>query len=96
MTLTGKQKHHLRGLAHNRQPIVSVGNAGVTPAVITELDAALAHHELVKIKLPSVDRRQRGAILETLCQATGAEVVQVIGHIGVAFRANEDPGITLP
>ena len=96
MTLSGKQKHYLRGLAHNRHVVVTVGSAGPTEAVIAELDAALACHELVKIRLPAVDRRRRSAVLQDLCQATGAQAVQLIGHIGVVYRAKHVPVIQLP
>ena len=96
MSLSGKQKHFLRGLAHSRPAIVIVGNAGPTDAVIAELDAALEHHELVKIKLAGMDKQQRKSALSKLCKATGAQAVQLIGHMGVLYRANQDPKITLP
>lgn len=96
MTLTGKQKNYLRGLAHNRKPVVTVGNAGATAAVIAELDAALSHHELVKIKLPAAERGQRMTIFSALCEATGAIPVQQIGRIAVAYRAEPEPKLVLP
>ncbi|MBX2848516.1 MAG: YhbY family RNA-binding protein, partial [Acidiferrobacterales bacterium] len=34
MTLTGKQKNYLRGIAHNKNPIVMIGNKGLTDAVM--------------------------------------------------------------
>ena len=96
MSLSGKQKHYLRGLAHSRPAIVTVGNAGPTDAVVTELDTALAHHELVKIKLAGMDRQQRKSAMQNLCEATGAQEVQLIGNMGVVYRANTDPKIKLP
>lgn len=95
-TLSGKQKHYLRGLAHARDPVVIVGSAGPTTAVKSELDSALTRHELVKIRLPAVDRHQRAAIVEDLCRSTAAQPVQLIGRIGIVYRAKQDPEIQLP
>ena len=51
MNLSGKQKNHLRGLAHALNPVVSIGNKGLTESVAAEVELALAQHELIKIKL---------------------------------------------
>jgi len=96
MPLTGKQKNYLRGLAHPKQPTVTVGSAGASPALIKELDSALSHHELLKIKLPAIDRAQRQQLLEQLCRESGAEVVQLVGRVGVMYRAADTPVIVLP
>ena len=95
--LTGRQKRHLRGLAHSRHPLVRVGNNGATQAVAEELDRTLAHHELVKIKVESNDREERRDIITSLGEQCSAEIVQTIGKIAVLFRRNPDePKITLP
>ena len=96
MTLTGKQKHYLRGLAHNRKPVVTVGVSGVTPAVVEELEQALEHHELLKIKLPASDRGERQLLLEQICRQTGAELVQLLGRNGTVYRPAEKPKVQLP
>ena len=83
MLLSGKQKHYLRGLAHNRKPVVTVGAAGVNGAVIGEVDQALDHHELLKIKLPAVDREQRQDLLQR-------------GRTGTIYRPGTTPKIKLP
>ncbi len=95
MSLSGKQKHYLRGLAHSRPAIVTVGNVGPSNAVAAELDAALTHHELVKIKLAGMNRQQRKLAVQKLCDATGAQEVQIIGNMAVVYRANTDPKIKL-
>jgi len=51
--LTPAQRQFLKGLAHTRQPVVMIGNQGLTAAVLKEIDHALAAHELVKIKAAS-------------------------------------------
>lgn len=94
--LTGNQKRYLRGLAHHRKPVVTVGVNGVTESVRAEIDQALAHHELLKVKLPAVDAAGKTAMLDQLCAATGAQWVQTIGRIGVIYRPAPEPSITIP
>lgn len=96
MSLTGKQRNTLRGLAHHLKPVIMVGDAGVTEAVFNEIKQALDHHELIKIKLRVGDRNDRRAALENICNETGAEAVQEIGQIAVIFRAAPEPVIKLP
>ncbi len=94
--LRGKQLNYLRGLAHHRKVVVSVGAAGVSRGVVAELDEALRVHELVKVKLAGEDRGERQRCMERLCAATGAHAVQIIGHTGVLYRAGAEPVIVLP
>ena len=68
MQLSPRQKRHLRGLGHALKPVVMIGSAGVTPAVIAELDGALAHHELVKVRVRSGDRSDREGLIRRLQQ----------------------------
>lgn len=95
MTLTGKQKHHLRGLAHHKKPVVMIADAGLTETVQDEINKALAHHELIKIKIRA-EREERAAILEKICADTGAEAVQSIGQVAVLYLRGESPTIQLP
>ena len=96
MKLTGKQLNHLRSLAHHLKPVVTVGAAGVTPAVASELEGALTSHELVKIRLPSLGKSEKRELLERLCTMTGSSSVQLIGRMGVAFRTSPAQLIRLP
>jgi len=89
MQLTEKQRRHLKGLAHPLKPVVLLGNAGLTDAVVAETTRALADHELIKVRLPGLDREQRDAALQTLAQRTGSALVTRIGHIAVLFRPHE-------
>jgi len=96
VNLSDAQRRHLRSLAHPRKPIVTIGRNGLTDAVVAELEQALAHHELVKIKVNIGDREARNGTVEELCDRTGAERVQRIGHIATLFRRNpDDPKISL-
>ncbi len=96
MSLSGKQRQYLRGLAHHRKPIVTLGDAGVTPAVLAEIEQALDHHELVKMKLRVGDRDARRTALSDICEKTGAEAVQEIGQMAVIFRPAKESKISLP
>jgi RNA-binding protein len=97
MTLTEKQKKHLRGLAHGRDPVVMVGQSGLSAGVVAELDLALSAHELVKVSVRVGDRDERDAILTRLATDTASALVQRIGNVGVFYRAHkEKPKIILP
>jgi len=90
MALTEKQKKHLRRLAHPMNPIVMLGNAGLTDAVVAELDRALTDHELVKVSARVGDRDSRNEALATLASRTTSELVQRIGHVGVFYRRHKE------
>ncbi len=97
MPLTEPQKKYLRRLGHDRNPIVLVGQNGVSPNLIAELDRALHDHELVKVRARVGDRDERDAILAELAASTRSELVQRIGHVALYYRRNPDqPGILLP
>lgn len=97
MPLSSLQLRFLRGLAHNLKPIVFVGQKGVTPPVLAELDAALTVHELVKLKLAAGDREARLALAGQLAERSGAELVQRIGHVVCLYRRHpEKPRLVLP
>jgi len=97
MQLSARQKKHLRSLGHALKPVVILGAAGASPAVIAELDSALGHHELVKVKVRSDDRPARDELVRTLCEGTGAALVQRIGHMALLYRPDpEKPTIRLP
>lgn len=94
--LSGSQKQYLRGLAHHRKPVVTAGAKGISDAVVAEIDEALSHHELIKVKLPAVDAPGRKAMVDEICSATRAQWVQTIGRIGVFYRPAPEPKISLP
>lgn len=97
MKLSEKQRKYLRGLAHGRDPIVMIGNAGLSAGIVNELDIALGAHELVKVRARVGDREARDAALDQLAQQTSSSLVQRIGNVGVFYRAHkEKPRIVLP
>ncbi len=87
MSLTSQQKKQLKEVAHKRKPVIIVGKSGLSSNVYAEIDQALSHHELIKVKLAGVDREQRGTLIEAILAATAAEEVQAIGGIVVLYRA---------
>lgn len=96
MALTQTQIKHLKALAHHRKPVVTIGNAGLTAAVLREIGIALKAHELVKVKLPALEREARQEIFERICSESGAESVQHIGRMAIVYRRAAKPKIQLP
>lgn len=82
----------LRARAHHLNPVVMVGQRGLTEAVIRETETALEAHGLIKVRIFGDERGERIAIAQDLCAATGAELVQHIGKLAVLFREPEDDG----
>lgn len=98
MTLTSKQRAHLRSLAHSLKPIVHVGLDGVTPALLRTVEEAFNTRELLKVKVlqgaPEGARETADRITEAL---DGVHVPQTIGRTIVLYRAfPEEPDIELP
>ena len=88
--LSSQQKRHLKAQAHSKKPVAIVGAKGLTQSVLDEIDAAIAHHELIKIRINADDRESRNQMIEAICAALGAELVQRIGHVAVFFRRRQD------
>ncbi len=84
--LNEHQKRHLRRLGHERKPVVLMGAAGLTPTVLDEINRALDDHELIKVKVVADDRAHREALIQRICEDTGAHLVQAIGKIALLFR----------
>lgn len=94
LELTGRQRKHLRGLAHGFEPLVHVGEAGVTDAVLHAVDAALTAHELVKVRLHQPAAKHEDA--DALAAGTGAALCGLVGHVVILYRRHpEKPKITL-
>jgi putative YhbY family RNA-binding protein len=84
--ITPAERQALRGRAHGLNPVVLIGEAGLAPAVIAEIDRALNAHELIKIRVIGAAREAREALLDQVCAATGAAPVQHIGKVLVIYR----------
>lgn len=97
MPLTGKQRHHLRALAHHLDPIVQIGHGGMTESVMAQIEEALAAHELIKIRLGTECPMDRDAVAEAIRVGARTEIAQTIGRVIVAFRRHaKKPKVPLP
>ncbi len=96
MNLNKKQIQHLKGLAHSLKPVVLLGNNGLTEAVVAEIDYALNHHELIKVKIPTDDKETKALIVEAICSETNAIKVQVIGKTLIIYRQSKEQKIRIP
>lgn len=96
MGITEKQKQHLRTLAHKLKPVVTIGDAGLSDAVIREIDLTITHHELIKVRVHATDHDEGKDLINTLCTKSDAILIQSIGHLAVIYRATKKPTIKLP
>ena len=93
--LTGQQRKWLRGQAHPLKPIVQVGEAGLSPSVISAVQAALDRHELIKVRLQQ-PADKRGTALE-IANQSGAVLCGLVGHTVILYRAHpENPKLEVP
>ncbi len=89
--LSPTRRRELKARAHALDPAVLIGGAGLSPAVLAEIDRALKSHELIKVRVNGADRLGRETILAEVCKQTGAQPVQHIGKVLVVFRQNLKP-----
>jgi len=93
--LAGYQRKALRGLANPLRPIVHVGEAGISEAVLRALDEALLAHELVKVRLFAPDDKKETA--RVIADKSGAALCGLAGHTVILYRPNpENPRIQVP
>ncbi len=88
--LTPRQRAQLKARAHALEPIVQLGQAGLTDAVVAEADRALAAHALIKIRVGGADRDARVVMVEELCARVDAALVQRVGRVAVLWRPRPD------
>lgn len=92
VTLTARERAHLKARAHALEPVVHIGHGGVTGAVVAEVERSLVAHELIKVRSGGEDRGERRANFEAICARTGATPVQTVGKVLVLWRPNpEEP-----
>ena len=90
LKLTPAERSALRAEAHVLSPVVMIGDAGLTPAVIKEIDGAFNAHGLIKVRVFGDDREARIAMYETICNQLEAAPIQHIGKLLVLFRPKKD------
>jgi RNA-binding protein len=94
--LTGKQKRHLRALGHKLKAVIQIGKKEIEQALINESNAALDHHELIKVKLLESCMLDRNEASETLASACGADIAQLLGRTFLLYRPADPAVIVLP
>jgi RNA-binding protein len=85
-TLSPASRRALKAKAHHLHPVASIGQQGLTEAVLREIEVALRAHELIKIRAYTDDRTLRESWMDEICQKTGAQPVQRIGKLFVVWR----------
>ena len=94
-SLNTKQNQHLRRLAHHLKPVIIIGNAGLTDAVMEEIKNAISFHELVKIKLNGPDKATRNEMVDNIITNTDSHHVQSIGHVAIFYKASDEKKVSL-
>lgn len=89
ISLTTRERAHLKARAHAMEPRVQIGKTGLTDAVVSEIDRALKAHELIKVKILA-DRDERDAIAAAMCERADAALVQQVGKIAILWRPKPD------
>ena len=90
LKLTPAERSTLRAEAHALSPVVIIGEAGLTPGVLKEIDASLNSHGLIKVRVFGDDREARVTIYDTICEKLDAAPVQHIGKLLVVYRPKKE------
>jgi RNA-binding protein len=86
MSLTKSEIKALKARAHHLKVVLQIGAKGISEGLLSELDTALNAHELIKIHIAGTDKTARQSMTQELCDASGADLVQMIGLISVLYR----------
>jgi len=87
--LSGTHRKYLRGLAHKLEPLVHIGQNGLSESVLSAIDQALKDHELIKVKFGDF-KEDKDEICNQIADALKAECTGTIGHIGIFYRPNPE------
>jgi RNA-binding protein len=92
MNLSKSQIKRLRAESQRLKlkPVVMIGQNGLSENVQNEIDSAVGHHELVKIRIPSLDKTTKMSLIDSICVHHRANLVQAIGHVIVIYRRNDE------
>ena len=92
MGLTRAQTKRLRAEGHRLKlkPVVIIGQKGFGDNLHTEIDGALNHHELIKLRIPAVDKAGKRELSMGICTRHNAQLIQSIGNVIVIYRSNPD------
>ncbi len=91
MNLNKSSIKNLRAEAHRMKlkPVVMVGQHGLSENVHQEIDIALTHHELLKIRIPGQERDDKKSMINSICNQHQANLIQSIGNVVILYRLNK-------
>ena len=84
--LNGKKIRHLRSLGQKIQPLCTIGKAGPTEGVVSQVSTLLETHELLKVRLPAGPATERKQLAEVICEACDAYLVGVLGRTALIYK----------
>jgi len=90
MSLSAIAKKALKAKAHHLEPVVLIGQKGITPSLLQEIDIALEHHELMKIRAQQGDKELREQFAAQITEALNAEYIAHIGRVLVLYRKKKE------
>lgn len=96
LDVTPAQRKFLKSQAHSLKPVVMIGTGGLSAAVLKEIDASLAAHELIKVRVLNDNRDEREAWLAEICKQLDCAPVQHIGKLLLLYKPAEKPRLSLP
>jgi len=88
--MKGSTRKYLLHLAHDLKPVIMVGKSGITENIITRVDDALNHHELIKIKFVDF-KEEKEPLSAEIAEKTRSGIVGRIGHVTILYREHPDP-----
>lgn len=89
MSLDSTQRKKLRGLAHHLNPLVLIGQSGVTESLMKAVDQALLQHELIKVKFNDF-KESKKELVQKICEETGANEAGIVGNIAILYRPHPE------
>lgn len=88
--LTSRERKQFKSRAQHLEPVVRIGKAGLSDALLRSVDEALAHHGLIKVKFDAF-KEQKRALAPVLAEKTSSHLVTLVGHVAVLFRRKPEP-----
>lgn len=89
MKLTNRQIRYLKGEAHSKKPVVTVGIKGASKTVLKEIDETLNAHELIKVKLPAGPKDAKQSLSNEISAPNKAVIIGLTGRTLILFRQNK-------
>ncbi|WP_455380176.1 YhbY family RNA-binding protein [Acidihalobacter prosperus] len=85
MAIDSHQKSKFKAQAHKLKPVVIIGQKGLHSTLMEEIENALSHHELIKLKIPGRSE-EISSTVKKISDSTGAEFIQRIGGTVILYR----------